>query len=551
MILVIKVLDYSGYGTHYDIAEGLNRAASNASVKVINLSFGGPQSSLTLQNAINNAVNVKNKLVVASAGDDGTTAMNFPAAYSRWAEFAGKVLAVGAQGRYMTPSSGVAPNPRFVEYCQAVYSNYGTWIDIVAPGTDIWSTTPYKKDFFRTRYGDSTSGYNPYDGTSMAAAYVSAAAARVWSVNSTFTNVQVAQRLLGDGSPALKVRTGQVDIDGDTINDGICWDAASADAGSGGRRLDLVDLDFAMATQRSAITGYLYDAYNGLSLAGAVVTATCGAYKPAAAPIGSSGSYTEKRYTVLNAPWTATPCSLSVNKGGYTSGPIVFGNVTVNSSSIWFQARDVAVPPLSNSVTFVTNWGAGGPASATSYVELNQHVLFPVPAVGASPATRCDVGLGTPDGDGLALDPALWCGTGTLLAQPYTRWMFSTARSKTPDPNPTWTPLETTASKYLNSSTTQPYNVFVVDQNQGSNLSDAVNGWPVTRVWRNGIIKATVTFGASTGIQGRGAAGDPAGTLCSVAGGAADCHIWHVGNLSYNGIFTPVNQLRDSTVLPF
>lgn len=81
----------------------------------------------------------------------------------------------------------------------AAYSNYGTGIDISAPGDFIFTTLP----------GDATSPNGTYDlfdfsapgtaleGSSMAAGFVSGVAALIWAANPTYTRDQVAARLIG------------------------------------------------------------------------------------------------------------------------------------------------------------------------------------------------------------------------------------------------------------------------------------------------------------------------------------------------------------------
>ena len=86
----------------------------------------------------------------------------------------------------------------FLEYCRADYSNYGDYVNITAPGTDIYSTQPWKKDFYNHRYYGADSdltGYEFYSGTSMAAPHVAAVAARVFGQSLKMTNVQVARKL--------------------------------------------------------------------------------------------------------------------------------------------------------------------------------------------------------------------------------------------------------------------------------------------------------------------------------------------------------------------
>jgi serine protease len=112
-LMPVKVLDNNGDGSFFDVAEGINFAANNSSVKVINLSLGGDGNSQTVRNAIDNAV-AKGITVVAAAGNDGRGTVSFPAALAN-------VIAVGAlDGRKQ----------------KAPYSNFGAELDLVAPGGD-------------------------------------------------------------------------------------------------------------------------------------------------------------------------------------------------------------------------------------------------------------------------------------------------------------------------------------------------------------------------------------------------------------------------------
>ena len=112
-LMPVKVLDHNGDGSFFDVAEGINFAANNSSVKVINLSLGGDGNSQTVRNAIDSAV-AKGITVVAAAGNDGRGTVSFPAALAN-------VIAVGAlDGRKE----------------KAPYSNFGAELDLVAPGGD-------------------------------------------------------------------------------------------------------------------------------------------------------------------------------------------------------------------------------------------------------------------------------------------------------------------------------------------------------------------------------------------------------------------------------
>jgi len=112
-LMPVKVLDQNGDGSFFDVAEGIDFAAANASVKVINLSLGGDGNSNTVRAAVDRAV-AKGITVVAAAGNDGRGTVSFPAALPN-------VIAVGAiDGRKQ----------------KAPYSNFGTELDLVAPGGD-------------------------------------------------------------------------------------------------------------------------------------------------------------------------------------------------------------------------------------------------------------------------------------------------------------------------------------------------------------------------------------------------------------------------------
>ena len=153
-IIPIKALDKNGSGYSYNIAKGIIYAADNGA-KIINLSLGGNNLSETLKNAIDYAHDQKGVIIVAASGNENSS-INYPARY-------GKVFAVGATNK---------SDSRWSQ------SNYGSELDVVAPGEQILTT--------------SNSGSYVYaTGTSLAAPYVSALVSLVWSENPTFSNSQI------------------------------------------------------------------------------------------------------------------------------------------------------------------------------------------------------------------------------------------------------------------------------------------------------------------------------------------------------------------------
>lgn len=174
-LLAIKAMDSQGAGSTSNIAQGITYATQHGA-KVINLSLGGTYDDQTLRNAIQQATQ-KGIVVVAAAGNDGNSQQNYPACDPG-------VLAVGA-----TDSSGG----------RAQYSNYGSWVPIAAPGSNILST-----------YKDG--GYETMDGTSMASPHVAAAAALVLSEHPSWTPDQVRQALVGSGDATSGFGNGTVEL---------------------------------------------------------------------------------------------------------------------------------------------------------------------------------------------------------------------------------------------------------------------------------------------------------------------------------------------------
>lgn len=160
-IMPVKVLDANGSGSYYDVAEGIRFAADNGA-DVINLSLGGPSGASYLEDAVRYA-HEQGVTVVAAAGNDGNGSVSYPAAYDDY------VIAVGAT--------------RFDETL-ASYSNYGSSLDIVAPGGDVTvdqNGDGYGDGVLQQTFGSRRDdfGYYFYQGTSMAAPHVAAAAAMV------------------------------------------------------------------------------------------------------------------------------------------------------------------------------------------------------------------------------------------------------------------------------------------------------------------------------------------------------------------------------------
>ncbi|KGX90614.1 S8 family peptidase [Pontibacillus marinus] len=167
-IIAVRALDQNGSGSLDDIADAITYSA-DVGAEVINLSLGCDCSTTTLQNAVNYAWNSGSTLV-AAAGNDGVSTTFEPASYSN-------VIAVGA----------VDQNDQV-----ASFSNYGTWVDVTAPGVDIASTVP-------------NNGYAYMSGTSMASPHVAGLAGLLAAQGRSNSEIrqaieQTADEISGTGS---------------------------------------------------------------------------------------------------------------------------------------------------------------------------------------------------------------------------------------------------------------------------------------------------------------------------------------------------------------
>ncbi len=173
-IMPVKVLDNNGNGTYVQVADGI-RYATDHGAKVINLSLGGAVPDPYLESAVQYAYN-HGVTIVAATGNDGANQVDYPAAYDNY------VIAVGAT--------------RFDE-AVTYYSNYGSSVDITAPGGDLTvdqNGDGYVDGVLQQTFAShqpKNFGYYLYSGTSMATPHVSGVAALILARNLNFTSDQV------------------------------------------------------------------------------------------------------------------------------------------------------------------------------------------------------------------------------------------------------------------------------------------------------------------------------------------------------------------------
>ena len=177
LILAYKVCAADGTCSDFAIVQAIAQAVADGA-KVINMSLGDTVFSQSLDDAVQDAWNA-NVVIVAGAGNDGTTAPFYPAAFDN-------VIAVGAFDE---------------DHRRATFSNYGTWVDLSAPGNVIFSTYPLAACGGLSSVPGDTGCYTWNSGTSMATPHVAGAAALVWSRGDVTTNSQVVAILLDSADP--------------------------------------------------------------------------------------------------------------------------------------------------------------------------------------------------------------------------------------------------------------------------------------------------------------------------------------------------------------
>jgi len=157
-VMAEKGLDASGSGWTSDLASAIIHAVDQGA-NIISCSWGSYVKSTLLHEAVRYAYD-HGVLVVAAAGNDATDIKNYPAAYD-------EVFAVTATDQNDDPAS---------------FTNFGNWVEVAAPGVQIYSTV----------WDDS---YAYMSGTSMSTPHVSGVAALIWGRFPNMTRDQVWAQL--------------------------------------------------------------------------------------------------------------------------------------------------------------------------------------------------------------------------------------------------------------------------------------------------------------------------------------------------------------------
>jgi subtilisin len=224
----IKVLDYDkttgkcegSISSVIAAIEYITRLADK--IDIVNLSLGCKCNSTALDDAISRSVKANITYVIA-AGNMNVNASSFSPANHRGADSQKDVITVSAISD-LDGKCGGQENARWVEAGEfggyynddafAKFSNYGSVVDIAAPGVMIKSTA-------------LNGSYSLGSGTSIAAPHVTGAAALYKILNPASTPIEIRKALIDDGIQSATVcdgmRHGYFDNDVDGVNEPLLY----------------------------------------------------------------------------------------------------------------------------------------------------------------------------------------------------------------------------------------------------------------------------------------------------------------------------------------
>ncbi|TKJ41877.1 hypothetical protein CEE37_04725 [candidate division LCP-89 bacterium B3_LCP] len=214
-LMILRAGNMSGFLQEDDVASALLYALDNGA-RVVNMSFGDTQVSPMLEDVINYAAN-GGLLMVAAAGNSGSAAIIFPAAF-------GPTLCVGACDENSQKTT---------------FSSFGTSLDLLAPGANIVSAIN----------GHDYGMFQGGNGTSYAAPFASAVAGLVFSQHPDWNYNEIRSALLGSaedvGIPGWDPENGQGILRADNavlVNEALIADITSPIMSQGFTESDTLEI---------------------------------------------------------------------------------------------------------------------------------------------------------------------------------------------------------------------------------------------------------------------------------------------------------------------
>ena len=521
-LVPVKAANAQGWGTSFNISAALRFCAGQTTVKVINLALTSPNPDSLVYSSIAYAIG-KSKLVVVAAGNDSESYVSMGNNTWRPASFPGgwATKNVGVDGLYYATaptgnnantiysgliSVAAARDPSLSTWvdteldpeadintyrtiqddelhanCATEFSNYGNWVTLVAPGGNIYSTTPVSYPFYLNYQYGVPANYGVMSGTSQAAAFVSGAASRVWGVYASMTPGQVKTRLvvsgtaldqvidLGNSSP-LNPNIGFANASNftfpygtpfnsftldesqtaDTVIAPFCWPTADAPFSTLQDMSGAAYLNVASAMNRVAFWVTALEGTSGMPLAGAAVRALYGTSSTtvkASATVPAGLTRDLPNAALINVPLDndsafnakATTFRLQISKTGYTNTNQTFDMIDVDPGLVGTFITDpysrVSLLP-STIIQAVVDWNAPqdfnyGDPDAT-FPDLSAVLFLPNAAASNNGAVvgpaAMPAGITNVNGKyldaGTLLSPTTICGTANCTFSPYAQYQF-------------------------------------------------------------------------------------------------------------------------------
>lgn len=307
----VKVLNSQGSGYMSWIVAGIDYVAANsASIEVANMSLGCECSSAAMDTAISNAVSKGVVFVVAAGNSDKDASTFSPANHP-------DVITVSALADFDGLAGGLgSPTCRAdQDDTLADFSNFGSAVEIAAPGVCILSTVP--------------GGYATYSGTSMASPHVAGAAALLASMNKPTNKSGVegirdslvnAGNLNWTDDSADGITEPLLDVSNTSVFHPVLIAGSGGGGGGGGSQMMTATLSGSSTAGKAGnwtATATTTVTSGGSPLAGAVVTGAWDGGSPVTCTTGSNGACSlQKNMSKKTASVTFQVTSVSLS--GYT-----------------------------------------------------------------------------------------------------------------------------------------------------------------------------------------------------------------------------------------
>lgn len=337
----VRVLSCSGSGTTAQVAAGIDWVTANA-VKpaVANMSLGG-SADTTLDTAVSNSIAAGVTYAVAAGN--------------------GNILGVAQDACNYSPArvpEAITVGATNSSDAKASWSNYGSCLDIFAPGVDITS------DWY-----SSTTATNTISGTSMATPHVVGVAALVLAANPSYTPAQVRDYLVNNATSGVVTSPGTnspnkllyVVNGGTTPTDDFSVSLAptSGSAAPGGS---------VSTTVATAVTAG--SAQTVALTASGLPSGATASFSPSSVTAGSSSALTIA--TAASTPAGSYPITVTGTGTVARSATFTLTVTGTTTGCAGTNGTDVAIPDGGSAVTSaITIAGCDRSASSTATVEVH------------------------------------------------------------------------------------------------------------------------------------------------------------------------------------